>query len=62
MSKEVIFVPDRAAGFNIEEHRSLVNREDFKDQHGVVDFVALMNKCDEVGIKLQEESRLIRQY
>jgi len=50
------------AGFKVGERRKMIDRKDFTNLDGEVNYVALMNKFDEVGEKLLEESRLLRRH
>jgi len=50
------------AGFKVGERRKIIDRKDFTNPDGEVNYVALMNTFDKVGERLLEESRLLRRY
>jgi hypothetical protein len=50
------------AGFKVGERRKMIDRREFTNLDGEVNYVALMNKFDEVGERLLEESRLLRRH
>ena len=50
------------AGFKVGERRKMIDRREFTNLDGEVNYVALMNKFDEVGERLLEESRLLMRH
>jgi len=62
MFTEGVGMVQQFAGFKVGERRKMIDRKDFTNLDGEVNYVALMNKFDEVGEKLLEESRLLRRH